>query len=326
METRKVQYTGSSRTISLPKEWAEEHGVEAGMQLALYPAESGELIIGAEQTEDDDPPRVGVEEYSEMDVRETVKALYAIGNEMFVLAADSGFERAQRRAVATAATDLVGLEVHSESETELVLTTVFDTATVSIERTVLQLQYTALSMHQDAVQGLIDGNEDIAARVLRRRKDAERRFRVAESSFQRTLTDVEELDRLGHTRPTMFDQYTTAQRLADIAEQAWKMADLVDTCEETERQPWPDEFERLARASRQLTERAVDYVLEAGRPPHETVRNCRSLVNDVIELRRHVCRENGESYVQTVAVDSLERTVRCSEAIAERAVQAALRA
>ncbi|WP_049971351.1 AbrB/MazE/SpoVT family DNA-binding domain-containing protein [Haladaptatus cibarius] len=82
METRKVQYTGSSTTISLPKEWADEHGVEAGMQLALYPAENGELIIGAEQTDDGEPPEVCVEGRSATDIRETVKALYAIGNDI----------------------------------------------------------------------------------------------------------------------------------------------------------------------------------------------------------------------------------------------------
>ncbi len=324
METRKVQYTGSSTTISLPKEWAEEHGVEAGMQLALYPAENGELIIGAEQTEDDDPPRVSVEDYTTTDIQQTVKALYAIGSDRFALTAPDGFEREQRRAVATAATDLVGLEVLSESETEICLTTVFDAAAVSIERTVLQLQYTALSMHQDAVQALVNEDANIAERVRRRRKDALRRFSVAENSFQRTLTNVEELDRFGQTRPAMFDQYTTARRLADVAEQAWRMAELVSS-EDGDSKPWPDEFERLARESRQLTERAVADVLEANQPPNETLRICRSLADDIVALRRRVCRENGESYAKTVAVDAIDRTVNCSEAIAERAVQASLR-
>ncbi|SIQ86744.1 Phosphate uptake regulator [Haladaptatus litoreus] len=324
METRKVQYTGSSTTISLPKEWADEHGVEAGMQLALYPAENGELIIGAEQTDDDEPPEFCVEGRSAMDIRQTVKALYAIGNDTFILTAEGEFDREQRRAVATVTTNLVGLEVRNESETELVLTTVFDAAAVSIERTVLQLQYTALSMHQDAIHGLIDGNEASAERVTNRRNDAERRFRVAESCFQRTLTDVEQLDRLGHSRPDIFDQYATARQLADVAEQAQRIATLVGS-EATVEKPWPDEFERFARESRHLTEQAVDDVLSADEPPYETVRTCRELVDDVTELRRRLYRENEVTYVRSVAVGSLERTARGAVKIAERAVQASLR-
>ncbi|GAA0245089.1 AbrB/MazE/SpoVT family DNA-binding domain-containing protein [Haladaptatus pallidirubidus] len=324
METRKVQYTGSSTTISLPKEWADEHGVEAGMQLALYPAENGELIIGAEQTDDGDPPEVCVEGRSATVVQQTVKSLYAIGNDTFTLTADGGFDREQRRAAARAATNLVGLEVRNESETELVLTTVFDAAAVSIERTVLQLQYTTLSMHQDAIHGLIDGNEERANRVAKRWNDAERRFLVAENCFQRTLTDVEQLDRLGHSRPDIFDQYATARHLADVGEQAQRIATLVGS-EAMVEKPWPDEFERFARESRHLTEQAVDDVLSSDEPPYETVRTCRKLVDDISELRRRLYRENEVTYGRSVAVGSLERTAREAVKIAERAVQASLR-
>ncbi|WP_458189522.1 AbrB/MazE/SpoVT family DNA-binding domain-containing protein [Haladaptatus sp. NG-WS-4] len=316
METRKVQYTGSSTTISLPKEWAEEHGVEAGMQLALYPAANGELIIGAQQVEDADPPRVDIDSLSATDIRRMVTALYAIGNDTFVLTSQGEIQREQRHAVESAAGDLVGLEVRRESESEIALDSLVDARAMSMERIILQLQYTALSMHQDAVHGLVDGDEEIAARVAERRSDVERRAAIAESCFQRTLTNVEELDRLGHPRPVLFDQYTTARTLTDVAEQAQTIASLVGERTPIERLSWADEFERYARDSRTLTEAAVEAVLAADEPPHETVRTAQSLVDDVIAFRRRTADENDETYVRAVAAEAIERTARSSVDVA----------
>ena len=46
MEVRKVQITGGSTyTVSLPKEWATESGIEAGSKLAFYP--EGNTLIAA---------------------------------------------------------------------------------------------------------------------------------------------------------------------------------------------------------------------------------------------------------------------------------------
>ena len=45
METRKVQVTGGSTyTVSLPKSWATDQGIEAGSEVEFYP-EEGSLFL-----------------------------------------------------------------------------------------------------------------------------------------------------------------------------------------------------------------------------------------------------------------------------------------
>jgi len=53
MEARKVQLTGGSTyTVSIPKGWAGEHGIEAGVQLHLYPHEDGSIEVRADPSGD----------------------------------------------------------------------------------------------------------------------------------------------------------------------------------------------------------------------------------------------------------------------------------
>jgi len=48
METRKVQLSGGTTyTVSLPKKWAQEHGIGSGSVLALHPSGDGSLLVEA---------------------------------------------------------------------------------------------------------------------------------------------------------------------------------------------------------------------------------------------------------------------------------------
>ncbi|WP_440005243.1 AbrB/MazE/SpoVT family DNA-binding domain-containing protein [Halomicrococcus sp. SG-WS-1] len=326
LETRKVQFTGNSTyTISLPKEWADHHGVEAGMQLPLYPSDNGELVIGADRAGDDERPEVDVTGMSAADVRQTVEALYAAGNEQFALGSDDGIEREHRRVAETVAADRTGLQLQRETEAELLFGTILDTESVSIERTVLQLQYTTLSMHRNAVRALLDGNVTVAGSAAGRWDDVVRRLDVASSCFHRSLTDVESLDSLGYSRPAMFDRYAVSRHLASVAEQAKRTAEAVNEQGRVERTPWAAELDGHAEQSRDYVDRAVDAALTADHPPHELVQSSRSLAEDVSDLRRRAYREDDVTYAWATAMDGVERTATTAAAVAEQAVQAALR-
>ncbi len=53
METRKVQVTGGSTyTVSLPKTWATDNGVEAGSVVEFYPESDSLLLTPKNETAD----------------------------------------------------------------------------------------------------------------------------------------------------------------------------------------------------------------------------------------------------------------------------------
>ena len=329
--TRTVQATGSSSyTISLPKKWVDEHGIDAGMELSFYPAHGGELVLkpdrrssGTETSSGN--PRVDIAALPPSDVRQAVNALYATGSEGFVLTSESGITAEQRRAASRAVSGKTGLEVSHESETELALGMVIDTAVVSLERTVLQLQYATLSIQRNVVRALVDGTSADIDQIGRWHDDAQRRFEVLDGQFRRALADVEELDRLGHTRRATFDRYTTAQELLAVVERFRRVADLLHERNDIERVAWAGDFDDCAQRARALTEEAVDAVLTAARPAYDTVRAARTLRDDATELHRRADAEGADSHVWALALVGLERSATSASEIAERAVQASLR-
>ncbi|MFB6201106.1 MAG: AbrB/MazE/SpoVT family DNA-binding domain-containing protein [Halorhabdus sp.] len=81
METRKVQLSGGTTyTVSLPKTWATEHGIEAGSVLALHPNDDGSLLIEAtdDRANTSRSIAVDVSGTAEDALRERISALHAV--------------------------------------------------------------------------------------------------------------------------------------------------------------------------------------------------------------------------------------------------------
>lgn len=319
MVTRKVQLTGSSTyTISLPKEWAREHGIEPGMQLTLCPGHNGELVIGAGQTGAGPSPTLDLDAVPDDAVEEMIRGLYTVGADQFTLSATESLSGATRRAVSDATSDLLGLEITRETEAAVELSTPLDAAELGIERTLVQLQYVALSMQHDATTALVEGDADLAAQVVDRRQDARRKFDLVSRSFQRTLTDLEELRGFGLHRPRVFDYYVTANKLDRVADGAERVAAVAADRDDSSVDV--DAFAADARRARDLVDEAVEAVLDADDPVRafEVKRSC-------ADLRASLDATAADDPIFRLAAESLRTTATCAGDVATRAMGAALR-
>lgn len=84
METRKVQLAGGSTyTVSLPKQWAEEHGVEAGAQLLVAPHDDGSLTVRVSDVRDGRTAARALDDRDDLlgDLAALDRALYETGGE-----------------------------------------------------------------------------------------------------------------------------------------------------------------------------------------------------------------------------------------------------
>lgn len=89
METRKAQLTGGSTfTVSLPKEWANEIDLETGDTLRLYPR-GRTLIIEPAEGDEYWETKVNIDHFSETQVRRTIQALYTTGFNRLTLSAST---------------------------------------------------------------------------------------------------------------------------------------------------------------------------------------------------------------------------------------------
>ncbi|SEP21705.1 Phosphate uptake regulator [Halogranum amylolyticum] len=329
MERRKVQQTGSSTyTISLPKQWASDHGIEPGMQLALCPGDDGSLVIGADQTADGGTPVVDVADESPAAVRRAVERCYGLGYDRVRFVGD-GLSSGQRRAITTAANSRTGLQIVGETDDGVTVGCLLDTTEVSIDRAVMQLQYVALSMQTDAATALTTADEDLAAYVTERRRDAERRAAVIERYFERTLTDQKALNTLGLGRPALFDYRVAADRLGRIAVQAAELAPAAGRLDESPPDEWLDSTASYARCARTHTEDAVAALLDGD--DSTTLSDLREsggrLLDDLDEFDRALYESGrADAFLFGQAVDTLRRVVQHGDAIAARATAARLRA
>jgi phosphate uptake regulator len=329
METRKIQLTGGSTfTVSLPKQWANEHGLEPGAQMHLYPHTDGSLLVRPNPSQNGNrETRVSVDHFDEDDIARTVIAFYAAGFDSFTLAATDGFEVSQRNAITMAASGLVGLEIVSESDATISLQSLLNTGDVSIRQTVIQLQRITLAMHERAVTAVIDDDKDIATRVRERDDEVDRLFAMVNRHYQRALSDLQEIDQLGIDRPTISDYYTIARQFERVGDHAEKIATIALRLDTP-----PDDIlnaiDTVAHESRNIVKDASGVLLGGTDVDmaYQALNTRDSLAEELDQLDRQLYNgDSSDRYLLGLLLDSVRRTSEYGGNIAETMVQAAAR-
>lgn len=330
VETRKVQHVGGSTYIvSLPKDWSERHDLEKGTHVHLHHQPDGSLIVQGRTTQSEGTPtRIDVDNLDENALQQTVYASYTAGYEMIRLVASSGFEPQQPRAITDAVRKLMGAEIIKQTDTDVVLKNLLDPAEVSIQQSVIQLKFVALSMHRNAVQAARETDTTRAEQIRSRDDEADRLFGMVSRHFQRALTTIEEVDHLGLDRSTLFAYYTTARQLERVADRAETLAVItLETSPQAELSP-STPIDTLAEHTTEIVEQATDALLgsAASTSAYEALDRYEALL-DELETARHALSEADTADTATVLriVATLRGTADCGATIAETALQAAAR-
>jgi phosphate uptake regulator len=333
METRKLQKVGGSTySVSIPKEWATDHRLEAGMPIHLYPHTDGSLVVRS-AAQDGEPLSATTVTLSAADadaVARTLRAAYAVGYDTITLVAPEGTElttderRAARRLVGT----MVGLSVVEETSERITVENLLDPAEVSIRQSVIQLQFTALSMHRAAVDRVTRcGTDDAAVTdpLAERDDEADRLYGMLTRHANRSLVDFEEVDALGVRRSELFDAVLVARQLERVADHAVRIGSLADR---TAVDDGPlAELVPLADAAREVVETATAAVLDpSAEGAHEALDRWNRVVDDARALDRVLFeRAPPGAYACSRVLSSVVRTADCGGNIARVALRASLR-
>jgi len=280
METRKLQQVGGGTfTVSIPKEWATEHALEAGAEVHLYTHSDGSVVVRAAARDGGhlDEARVDLEASDPSGdegetgattadgterVTRTLRAAQTAGFETVRLTRDEGFDDGQRRAARALASDLVGTDVVTGGSGELAVRNLLDAGDVSVRQSVVQLQFVAISVHRAATTALVEGDAEAAERLRDRRDEADRLFGMVARHCNRALTSLATVDRLGVTRPELFDYCDTARHLRDVSAAGVRIAAVAERLDHSPADPVAQTVERLGARSRAVVEDAAGAVLE----------------------------------------------------------------
>lgn len=328
METRKAQLTGGSTfTVSLPKEWATEISLETGDTLRLFTRDRTLIIQPTEENKDSWETEVEINRLTETEVRRMIQALYTAGFNRITLSTPTDLG-AHRRVISTTARRLIGLEILESTETQIILQSLLDSATVSVEQSTMQLKQVALAMHEDAITTLVEQDDELVDHIVERDNQVDRLFAMVSRHFHRSLEDIQETEALNLDQSELYVYQTTARQLERVADHAEKIADLATQFETPPPADFADQIRTTADASRGIVEQATSTIL--GDADIETAYNAldnRDELTTALEaLERDLHdRDVPESHLIALTIDSLTRTAEYGGNIAETALQTAAR-
>ncbi len=327
METRKVQITGGSTyTVSLPKTWATENGVEAGTTVEFYPDGNSLLLTPRSET----GRQEGTLDVSSIEgerLTRAVMTMYVSGFDIIRLEA-SRITTEQRRAIREATQSLVGVEVLEETTDSVVIQDLLDSSELSIVNAVSRMRLIAESMLEDAVVALIENDDDIARDVIERDDDVDRLWLVVSRIFRATLRSPRAAKELGVAREDCFDYHSSARQLERVADHAAKISNLALKLDSIPADV-ADALVALHQDATDVLEKSMDALVaeetdEANRFGHAA----REAVLDVDQHTRTIddmLRELDPVQAQSLGLiaDSLSRSADYGGNIAETALQKA---
>jgi phosphate uptake regulator len=332
METRKVQLSGGTTyTVSLPKSWAQEQGIDSDSLVELHPKGDGSLLVevlGDSEVDD----RSVVLDITTTDIDELEQqlvALYTIGFDDVVLKDRSGHADAQRRAIESAIEGLSGFELFESAKTRIQLRNLIDATNIDIRKSALRLRLVVISMHSDAITALTDDDSQLARRVIDRDNEADKLFAMVTRHFRRSLLDLREVEKLEHSRDRLFEFYYVCRQFERVADHAVKMARFV-----LEEQPTvPDELaERLAEygeTARSILNMSADVVLTDGdiEMAHRALADRDSLADTLDDEDRNLYGHDQPdvAYTMGLLLDSIRRSADYGANVATIGIQQVLR-
>jgi phosphate uptake regulator len=332
METRKVQLSGGTTyTVSLPKPWAQEQGIEAGSVLYLHPDEDGTLHI--ESTAQRNTTRrsvsVGIESDDTERIRETINALYGLGFDEIALTDSTGHPSECRRTISSTVETLSGLEVRETTETTIVLQSLIDADNVAIRKNVLRLHLIMLAMHQDAVTAIVDNDNDLAQQVIERDNEADRLFAMVRRHFRRALMDLREVEKLGHSRAELFELYHVTRQFERVADHAVKIAKFAVRQPAAPSDWFTDEFAVVAACALDIVDAASDVILTGTdiKTAYDAITDHDDLSSELETFKRELYDHETAVEMQylDLLLDSVNRTAEYGVNVAEMAIQQRLR-
>jgi phosphate uptake regulator len=327
METRKVQVTGGSTfTVSLPKGWADDHGVQSGSTVAFY-TDDDTLVLSPDAEETASRVTLDINQLDGDDLATALLTSYVGGFDIISIEANR-ISADQRSVIRTTTLSLIGLEVLEETFDRVVIQDLLDSAELSIDNAVTRMRLIAISMLDDAVTALCENDDDLAHDVIGRDDEADRLWFAVSRLFRESLRSPAASEELGLSREVCFEYQTAARQLERIGDHAVKIAQLALDLE--------DITDEVSIALRDLHEEAEAIVSDAMDALYTDERSqATDLANDARRRVRHIdehtrtidelLRELGSHEAQQLGlvIDSLSRTADYGGNIAETALQKA---
>ncbi|USZ73095.1 phosphate signaling complex PhoU family protein [Natronosalvus halobius] len=292
METRKVQRLGpSTLAMTLPAEWASEHGVEKGDEVSLRMGGKGTLTVMPESANfEETEATIRTDNLDADAVERAIVAQYVLGRRVIrIECTDGALESAHINAVYRAETQLMGLGVIEETPESISIRCSVDPEDFTLDNLLERLERTGRTMRGEAIKALAHGNPDLAQRALNRERQANKIFvlllRLIFTAYQNpTLARAVGLE----SGFPLIGYRSIAKNLELTADNAEDIADIVMEAEghtlNVEKSVMR-EIRELTEAVDEITALAVESAVERN---YDKTIEARKLFHDISDREREI--------------------------------------
>jgi len=327
METRKLQKTGGSTYIvSLPKHWVIASKLKEGDPVSMTIDNNGLLVLDptlgsrksiskVEITVDDHENRIHF-------LRRLI-GLYVSGNDEIVIRSRTRLSPDVRKAMREFTRRVIGSEIVEESGNSVSLQDVADHSHLDMKKILRRMHLMSRSMHVDALEALVEGNEELAVDVVARDDEVDRLYWFISKQQNMLVRDsaVARKMGLGITEASFY--LSAAKALERIADHAARIAHSAETIT-SEKLPdkLVNEMKTYGSAAVAALDGSVESLLKVDlRIANEVADEAERLRGSGEVLIRQIMEYKGKFAVPlSRVVESIERTALYSADIAEIAI------
>jgi len=179
MESRKIQRVGySTFSVSLPKDWVESTGLKQGDLIMLLPEKDGSLKLVPSSTVE---RKKQAEDYvinsdlcNEPGMLERlIVGNYILGRDVFRVVSSTRISRTQVDEVRKITHRLMGLGIVQETPEQIDLQCSIDPTRFKVDMLMRRLSVIASTIHTEAMQALLESNQELAEDAVRREDEAD---------------------------------------------------------------------------------------------------------------------------------------------------------
>ncbi|MGC8601118.1 MAG: PhoU domain-containing protein [Thermoprotei archaeon] len=225
MSYRKVQKTSKGTfLISLPKDWATEYSLDKQEALLVTQSSDGSLIIR--------PPQTKIRE-----IRVTIPMApyisrhitwsYLMGADEVEVVADRPISKRERSEIREAISRLAGFEIIDEKEDRVIIGTLMEAGTASIEKYLRKELFVATNMEREALEAFMRGDEESAQAVKQRDDEVDRLYFLLVRLTRGAIGNSYISERLGISPLVALDVREASEVLENLADYSVKIANAV---------------------------------------------------------------------------------------------------
>lgn len=224
-KTRNILKIGkSSLAVTLPKEWAQRHGLREGDEVAIEEAEKGYLIVRPRLEPKPEESLAGViatDKGWEDSLERIIIAYYQAGYTKIKIKPTTGrVDTKLREAVRKSLRRLIGLEIIEESSDYIALETIVDTSSMEMDKVLSRMEILVLNSARDLREYTVNREKDILRTIIERDEEIDKFYFLLSRQVNLSLKYTEYCEKVGVEDPSLllplFSYGKTIERIGDV--------------------------------------------------------------------------------------------------------------